>query len=59
MKSIINKKLKNISQKTFNSNKVLVENSFKNIRTRNGINLDLDQKMVNLVKLKKLVKKII
>jgi len=51
MKSIINKKLKNISHKSFNSKKAIVENSSKNIRTYAGVNTNIDIKMVQLVKL--------
>ncbi len=51
MKSIINNKLRNISNKTFNSKKAIIENSLKNIRTKHGINLNLDEKMIHLVKL--------
>ena len=50
MKSIIQKKLKNLSNKTANSTKSIVGNSTKKIRTYSGINEDLLEKMVQLVK---------
>ena len=51
MKSIINKKLKNLTHKTSNSKKIksLIEIPSKNIRTFSGVNIYTDEKMVQLV----------